>query len=612
MKTCIVTTIKTKNRRLPNKTFKLLNGKPLYTYIFNTLKSIQNERKANIFIDSSDEKVLSIAREWGFNTLIRPEEYNADHIQGHQLLSRILDKLDYEIIGWVLITTPFLKKETILKSIKLMEEDETIDSLFGVVPIQNRLWFKNKPINHDIENLVGTQELIPVHEEADFYFIRKNSYKKYRHRICGNYKTVEVDDIEGVDIDTALDLHNAESILKTNKKIIVVGTGDLYYRFLSPALKILNDSGDIIMLATVDIEEKKLQGEDSFPDLNHIIRKEDEKLSDILHDFKNEDPIIILGHATNFHLTDTKDLVSNGFKVISEKPYSINHKELESLKDLIRKYPDKISLMEYHLMRKAIPFLVLEKLIKKDSFFLNSEEVIRKAEFMNNPLFHIKDIKNLTGEIKKIDIEILESEDEIGKLDHRGSHLFDNTKGGGMIQDLGMHALIPIFVLDNVFGKVDITFKDGEVNVDYAKEYINLAKNTHLLPEENIAESFAQIKFLTDKNIPVNVKVGKYVPHKENQRKFVITGEKASLLLDYHNNDLWFVDTDGNKEKLLELSNLKNSRYLSVIKTAIEKLSGNDVFSFDHTQKLIDCQELILNILKKLKNSNHNESSNYF
>ena len=39
-KVCILVPIKTNNKRLPGKTFKKLKGKPLYSYLFNTLKKM--------------------------------------------------------------------------------------------------------------------------------------------------------------------------------------------------------------------------------------------------------------------------------------------------------------------------------------------------------------------------------------------------------------------------------------------------------------------------------------------------------------------------------------------------------------------------------------------
>jgi len=90
-----------------------------------------------------------------------------------------------------------------------------IDSIFGVVPRYGRFWFDGNPVNHDPSNLSETQHLIPVHEEAaDFYFFRKDSFKKYGKRVCGNSQIVEVSSIEGVDIDTIEDFIQAEALIK--------------------------------------------------------------------------------------------------------------------------------------------------------------------------------------------------------------------------------------------------------------------------------------------------------------------------------------------------------------------------------------------------------------
>ncbi|GIU68460.1 MAG: hypothetical protein KatS3mg093_347 [Candidatus Parcubacteria bacterium] len=213
MDTCILVPIKTKNKRLPGKTFRLLNGKPLYTYLFKTLKDLKNDG-LEIYIDSSDKKVLSISRECGFNVFVRPEEYNQDYITGDELIARNIDKLNYEIIGLLHITSPFLTLKTIKKAISIIEENKHLDSLFGVVPRYNRFWYQNKPINHNPNKLTRTQDLVPIYEEADFYFFRKKSFKKYGKRVCGNFQTIEVNKIEAVDIDYLEDLLYAEALIK--------------------------------------------------------------------------------------------------------------------------------------------------------------------------------------------------------------------------------------------------------------------------------------------------------------------------------------------------------------------------------------------------------------
>ena len=59
IKSAAVVPIKTNNQRLPGKNTMLLGNKPLLNYLFDTL--INNEIFSEIFIDSSDEKILNIA-----------------------------------------------------------------------------------------------------------------------------------------------------------------------------------------------------------------------------------------------------------------------------------------------------------------------------------------------------------------------------------------------------------------------------------------------------------------------------------------------------------------------------------------------------------------------
>lgn len=219
MKTCIAVPIKTINKRLPNKTFRLLNNKPLYTYLFTTLKdAMYSEVIDNVFVYSSNDDMLKISESWGFQPLKQPSEYDTNTaVTGDFLIEQIMPHLkEYRIIGWCHIVTPFLTKNTIEKSISILEtdKDKTIDSLFGIKPIFNRLWYQDKPVNHDINHLVRTQDLIPVHEEADFYFFRNESFQKYHKRICGNFKTLEVGKVESVDIDDIEDLLYAETLIK--------------------------------------------------------------------------------------------------------------------------------------------------------------------------------------------------------------------------------------------------------------------------------------------------------------------------------------------------------------------------------------------------------------
>ena len=177
----VVIPIKTRNQRLPGKNTRMLGGKPLYAYLFESVK--QCKAVDTVYVDSSDESILSLAKEWGFRTIKRPESLNSDNTTGHDLLNFEFNHIEEEIIGQLFVTSPFLKSSTIDAAINMLRENHEVDSVFGVYPIYNRFWFKEKPVNHNPEKLLGTQYMEPLHCDSDFYFMRRSVYLLERRRI---------------------------------------------------------------------------------------------------------------------------------------------------------------------------------------------------------------------------------------------------------------------------------------------------------------------------------------------------------------------------------------------------------------------------------------------
>ena len=120
-----------------------------------------------------------------------------------------------------------------------------------------------------------------------------------------------------------------------------------------------------------------------------------------------------------------------------EKPYAVNIEELNILEKLIKENPSKIFLMEYYLMRKMAPLFLLSGIIKKDSFYFKTEEVFRKRESYGGLDLLSGKMKEILGTPLHVEIKILESEGDSGKLDHRGAHVADTRKGGGIITRYG-------------------------------------------------------------------------------------------------------------------------------------------------------------------------------
>lgn len=381
------------------------------------------------------------------------------------------------------------------------------------------------------------------------------------------------------------------------KKIVIVGAGDYYKSILASSLGLMEKEGLCELFATCGIELKDVNKPDVFSKVEHIARAGSEKLSALLSDFENENTIIILSHANRFHVPDAQDLVKNNFKVMIEKPYCINKPQLAAMEDLIKDYPDKIGLLEYYLTMKSIPLLILAGKVKKNSFYFKKQGLLKA--FVGEADGLSGKIKEFIGEPKSILVEVLEGEDDVGRVDHRGAHLSDLREGGGMIQDLGIHALSPLLAIEDYIGKIDESFKDGKVRIARCQEYINMAKKKFKLADKYIGESYAEFEFLTSKSLPVKVAVGKYILDNENQRRIVIIGSQGKAFLDLSSCCLFLSNKEGPETKILEIPKMPDSKYYPVIRAAFETLQGDNPFNFDATHVALKTQSFILSVLEK-------------
>tara|TARA_Y100000310_G_C20650292_1_gene799038 strand:+ start:1071 stop:1748 length:678 start_codon:yes stop_codon:yes gene_type:complete len=220
MKTAIVIPIKTNNQRLPGKNTKLLAGRPLYDYVFQTVKKCKSVD--DIYIDSSDDEILNIATENGFSTIKRPTSLNSPETSGNDLLNFEMEVIKHDIVCQVFVTLPFLSAQSIDLAINTLKEGNSITSVLPVYKVYDRFWYFNAdnfiyPVNHNPDNLLGTQYMQPICRESGFYVFKRNYFLEKQRRISNNFKEVYIPPEECIDIDTHLDFLYAESVATWKK-----------------------------------------------------------------------------------------------------------------------------------------------------------------------------------------------------------------------------------------------------------------------------------------------------------------------------------------------------------------------------------------------------------
>lgn len=202
------------SERVPGKNYRPFNGRPLFHHIVSTLLSV--DRVTDVVIDTDSPTVIDqLASEFpSVRVIERPE-----HLLGGEVPMTEVLRHDASVVAspWYLqthTTNPLLGAATIERALDEMEADGGgHDSLFSVTRLQTRLFdAAGRPLNHDPNVLLRTQDLPPVYEE------NSNVYLFTADQIAAGRRTgerpilFEIDPLEAVDIDEEHDFVLAETL----------------------------------------------------------------------------------------------------------------------------------------------------------------------------------------------------------------------------------------------------------------------------------------------------------------------------------------------------------------------------------------------------------------
>ena len=205
-------------------------------------------------------------------------------------------------------------------------------------------------------------------------------------------------------------------------------------------------------------------------------------------------------------------------------------------------------------------------------------------------------LPELVGEIRRIDVEVLEGEGETGTLEGRGVDTIDIRTGGGMILCMVIHAIPPLLALEKFIGT--LPDKAGfSVRTARCQEYMKMAKRRFALPKEFIGESYAEVSCTTAKKVEINVRIGKYIFGDRNRRGVRISGSRGEVYLDWNSCTLFI-----NGKPVLEM----NKSYYPVLRAALAQVEGESLFSFNPVDVLARAQELVFDI-RRLAYQNEGE-----
>ena len=211
--------IKENSKRVSGKNFKLLGDLELWKHLVYELKGHK------VYIDTDSSEILEECTKLSWVTSYQRKQSFVDFENDDSsnlspallMIDNFLDTYvddDNEIIITTHVTSPFLKIDTILDAVKILEESDH-DSVHSVTKHHEFSWLGEDmtPINFKPDVVQKTQDLpVITMSNGGFFIFRKRLFKKVNNRIGTNPYYYKLGAPEDIEIDNMDDFKLAELV----------------------------------------------------------------------------------------------------------------------------------------------------------------------------------------------------------------------------------------------------------------------------------------------------------------------------------------------------------------------------------------------------------------
>ncbi len=203
--------------RVPGKNYRPFAGTPLYYHILNTLLAVN--AVSEIVVDTDSDVILEgLQKDFpAVKALRRPDHLRADTVPMNEILIHDTGEAAADFYLQTHSTNPLLSAATISEAIRVfLASLPEYDSMFGVTRLQTRLWDQlGRPVNHNPNVLLRTQDLPPIYEENScIYIFKRETLIARRNRLGERPLMFQIPAIEAWDIDEELDFTVAETLYR--------------------------------------------------------------------------------------------------------------------------------------------------------------------------------------------------------------------------------------------------------------------------------------------------------------------------------------------------------------------------------------------------------------
>lgn len=210
--------MKANSQRVKGKNFRPLLGRPLFSWVLDSLLAL--DEIDEVVIDTDARAILAengLVEGGRVRIRDRRADLCGDTVSMNLILADDIAAVPADTYLMTHTTNPMLSPATIRAALGRYRAGVaagTADSLFTVNRVQTRFYRADaSPVNHDPANLVQTQDLEPWFEEnSNLYIFSRDSFAGTQARIGRRPLLHVMDKTEAVDIDTPEDWALAEAL----------------------------------------------------------------------------------------------------------------------------------------------------------------------------------------------------------------------------------------------------------------------------------------------------------------------------------------------------------------------------------------------------------------
>ena len=216
------TPLKHDSERFPDKNRQLLDGKPLFCHMVETM--LRCDMLDDVYINT-DSQYIARHAQTEFHGCVKVVERKPEHqsptMSTVEMVIDDLTEMAADVVVITHCTVPLLKVETLTEGIlAYINNAPRYDSVVSVTRMHERLYDEmGRAMNFHSGIILPLQDLPPVFVENNaFFIIGTETAMQLRNRVGQRPLLFEVEPDEAVDIDYELDLRWAQFLLDERKR----------------------------------------------------------------------------------------------------------------------------------------------------------------------------------------------------------------------------------------------------------------------------------------------------------------------------------------------------------------------------------------------------------